>query len=104
MTYLPLWDNVANYLQGTKLRKQLAFPIISSTPSPKTIAQNLNPLFLAESTYFHRFPGFFLSRRETGSRKCMLEISYLWKRTLEVDVDQKMENATSQVEVNPVYP
>jgi len=29
---------------------------------------------------------------------------FLLKRTLEVDVDQKMENATSQVEVNPVYP
>jgi hypothetical protein len=34
----------------------------------------------------------------------MLEISYLLKRTLEVDVDQKMENVTSQVEVHPVYP
>ena len=34
----------------------------------------------------------------------MLEISYLLKLTLDVDVDQKMENATSRVEVNPVYP
>ena len=39
MTYLPLWDNVINHLQGTKLQKHLALLIISSPPSPKISAQ-----------------------------------------------------------------
>ena len=33
--------------------KQLAFLIVSSTPSLKNIAQYFKPLVLAESPYFH---------------------------------------------------
>ena len=40
--------------------KQLAFLIVSSTPSLKKIAQNFNQLFLVESTYFHCFPYIYL--------------------------------------------
>ena len=40
--------------------KQLAFLIISPSPSLKNIAQNFKPLFLAESPYFHRLWYFYL--------------------------------------------
>ena len=40
---------------------QLAFLIVSSTPSLQNIAHFCMPLFLAESTYFHCFSYIYLS-------------------------------------------
>ena len=43
---------------GSKITKQLAFLIISSTP----FLENIKPLFPAKSAYFHRIPCFSFSR------------------------------------------
>ena len=40
--------------------KELAFLITSSTPFVKKYYTNYKPLFMDESTYFHRFPYFYL--------------------------------------------
>ena len=47
IVYLPLRENVTNYLQKNTIMKQLAFLIVSSTPSEK-YCTNFKPLFLAK--------------------------------------------------------
>ena len=45
--------------------EQLAFLIITSSPSLKNIAHNFKPLILAESPYFHGLWYFYLSELDT---------------------------------------
>ena len=51
LTYLPLWENVTNYLHGIKLWNNLHFSIFK-------------PLFLAKSTCFHHFLYIYLMYTE----------------------------------------
>jgi hypothetical protein len=59
-----------NYLfTNNKITKQLAFLIISSSPSLKNIIQNFKPLVLVESIYFHHFLPLNVLKISTFDRK-----------------------------------
>ena len=57
LTYLPLWEQASNYFKGNEIMKQLAFLVVSSTPSLRIYCTNSSHLFLgAKYAYFHHFP------------------------------------------------
>ena len=49
-----------NLFTRDKIRKQLAFLVVSSSSSLKSIAQNFKPLVLTKSPYFHGFWYFYI--------------------------------------------
>ena len=61
LTYLPLWENVTDYLQGIKLRNNLHSSSFLLLQLWKILHKNCRPLVLAKSPYFHGSWYFYLS-------------------------------------------
>jgi hypothetical protein len=59
LTYLPLWQNITNYSAWNKIMKQLAFLIISSTPS-WNILHKLQVTLSGGANSFSLFPYIYL--------------------------------------------
>ena len=77
LTYLPLWENVTNYLQEIKLKKQLAFFIISYVPYLKYIAQIPNRSLWSNQLIFIIFRLSIIYRTIIGCPKTIL-VNIVW--------------------------